>query len=196
MNVLVIGGGGREHTLAWKLKQSASVRKVYCAPGNPNIKDVLCVDLAKPQDLAAFASTHDIGLTVVGPEAPLCEGIVDVFRNADLPIFGPDAEAAQLEGSKTYAKEFMVRHGIPTAAYKACTSIDDAEAAVREFGAPVVVKADGLAAGDGVTVAETVEEALDAVGEVKPVVQANRSSRGHCHASALSPQHSRRDLPR
>ncbi|MFO7820529.1 MAG: phosphoribosylamine--glycine ligase [Lentisphaeria bacterium] len=165
MNVLVIGSGGREHALAWKLAQSPSVKKVYCAPGNPNFREIDSVDLTEPEDLAAFASTHDVGLTVVGPEAPLCRGLVDVFRKADLTIFGPTAAAAQLEGSKSYAKDFMLRHDIPTAAYKTCNTLESAEAAVNEFGAPVVIKADGLAAGKGVTVAETREQALKAVRE-------------------------------
>lgn len=163
MNVLVIGNGGREHALAWKISQGPAVRKVYCAPGNPNFENLISVNLNKPSDLAAFAATHDVGLTVVGPEAPLCDGIVDTFRAADLTIFGPTAEAARLEGSKSYAKEFMARHEIPTAKYKSCVNLDDALDAVKQFDIPVVIKADGLAAGKGVTVAYSEAKAANAI---------------------------------
>ncbi|MCF7854861.1 MAG: phosphoribosylamine--glycine ligase [Candidatus Pacebacteria bacterium] len=165
MNVLIIASGGREHALAWKLRQGADVDTVYCAPGNPNMTGIEPVAIEEMNALADFAIRHDVRLTVVGPEAPLCDGIVDVFREKSLPIFGPTKEAAQLEGSKTFAKEFMVRHAIPTAAYRKCLSADDARDCVREFGPPVVVKADGLAAGKGVTVAQTIEEADQAVDE-------------------------------
>ncbi|MFA4945179.1 MAG: phosphoribosylamine--glycine ligase [Lentisphaeria bacterium] len=163
MNTLVIGGGGREHALVWKLRQSPLVSTLYAAPGNPGMRDTLCVPLLPPAAMAEFAARHDIGLTMVGPEAPLCDGIVDAFRARGLRIVGPDRHAAQLEGSKAFAKAFMERHGIPTA--KAATFTDAAAAAayIRREGAPIVVKADGLAAGKGVTVAQSVAEALAAV---------------------------------
>jgi phosphoribosylamine--glycine ligase len=162
MNVLVIGSGGREHALAWKLGESKQVDRVYCAPGNPNMAGVQTVPLHDISSLADFAANEQIGLTVVGPEAPLCAGIVDVFRERGLPIFGPSGQAAQLEGSKAFAKDFMRRHGIPTAAATVCETLAQAEQAIRELGAPVVVKADGLAAGKGVIVADREEEALQA----------------------------------
>ncbi len=160
MNVLVIGGGGREHTLAWKFKQSESVETVYCAPGNAGMDGIECVDLSDFEELAAFAKKHDVGLVVPGPEAPLCAGAVDVFRSHGIPAFGPDKNSAQLEGSKNFAKEFMFKYGIPTAASETFSNAEDAKAYVREQGAPIVVKADGLAAGKGVAVCDTVEDAL------------------------------------
>ena len=163
MNVLVIGKGGREHALVWKLAQSPSVETVFCAPGNPGMREATCVDLSGADACAEFAAGHDVGLTVVGPEAPLCAGIVDAFRNRGLCIFGPGREAAQLEGSKAYAKQFMKRCGIPTAAAESFNDEGQACACVDRFGPPVVVKADGLAAGKGVTVAQTVAEAKAAV---------------------------------
>lgn len=163
VNALVIGGGGREHAIAWKLRQSRLIDTVYCAPGNPGMEGIECLPVADFADLADFAQKNRVGLTVVGPEAPLCDGLTDFFRIRNLPIFGPSREAAQLEGSKKYAKEFMQRHGIPTAEYGEFERLADAEAYVRSHGAPIVVKADGLAAGKGVTVARTVEEALAAV---------------------------------
>lgn len=165
MNALVVGGGGREHALAWKLAQSPQVETVYCAPGNPGMRDIECVPISDHQELADFALQQDVGLVAVGPEAPLCDGIVDLFRAKGLKTFGPDAEAAQLEGSKHYAKTFMEKHGIPTAASSTFTSADSAIDYIREQGAPIVVKADGLAAGKGVTVAATEQEAIDAVQE-------------------------------
>ena len=166
MNVLVIGGGGREHALVWKLEQSPLVQAIYCAPGNPGIGRLAeCVRL-NPRDfesLAGFAREKHVELTVVGPEDPLTSGIADHFSAAGLRVFGPSAAAARLEGSKSFAKSFMKRHGVPTADYAEFDSADAAVAYVREKGAPIVVKADGLAAGKGVTVARTVEEAESAI---------------------------------
>ena len=165
MNFLVIGGGGREHALAWKLAQSPRVAKVFVAPGNagtarePGVANVGLTEIA---DLVAFAQEH-AAVTVVGPEAPLAAGIVDAFRDAGLPIFGPTREAAQLESSKDYAKAFMVRHGIPTARYETFTDAAAAHRYVDANGAPIVIKADGLAAGKGVVVATTLEEAHAAI---------------------------------
>jgi phosphoribosylamine--glycine ligase len=166
MKVLVIGGGGREHALAWKLSQSPKVEKVYCAPGNAGISGIAeCVDI-KGDDVDAlldFVKYNWIDLTVVGPEAPLTAGVVDTFIKDNRRIFGPDAKGAQLEGSKIFAKDFMQNYGIPTAEYKSFTSYAQAEEYVRLKGAPIVVKADGLAAGKGVIVAETVDEAISAL---------------------------------
>lgn len=166
MNVLVIGGGGREHALAWKLKQSPRVKKIYCVPGNAGIRrfcEVAPVGVEDYKGLAAFAKRAEIGLTVVGPEAPLCGGIVNVFQAAGLRIFGPSSVGARLEGSKVFAKQFMQRHGIPTASCEVFDNLEKALAYVRKKGAPLVVKADGLAAGKGVSVCKTVEEAEAAV---------------------------------
>src|SRR5215475_10745758 len=166
MKLLVIGGGGREHALAWKLAQSPRVQKVYVAPGNggtarePGLENVPITELA---ELVDFAARERIQLTVVGPEAPLAAGVVDVFRAHGLRIFGPTKAAAQLESSKAFSKDFMRRHGIPTAAYETFTDIAAAHAYVDRLGAPIVVKADGLAAGKGVVVATTVDEAHAAV---------------------------------
>ncbi len=172
MKVLVIGNGGREHVLAWKLAQSKQVDKVYCAPGNSGIKAVAeCVDISVDQldALADFAEKNAIDLTVVGPEAPLCAGIVDVFRARNLKIFGPTKEAAQLEGSKSFAKNFMVRHHIPTARAESFNhQISAVEYIARLFnkGAKaVVVKADGLAAGKGVIVTDSPDNAIDFVSD-------------------------------
>jgi phosphoribosylamine--glycine ligase len=166
MKVLVIGGGGREHALVWKLKQSPRVDKVYCAPGNAGIAEIAeCVDI-KGDDVDAlldFVKYNWIDLTVVGPEVPLTEGIVDAFVREERLIFGPDKVGAQLEGSKIFAKDFMRKYGIPTAEYKTFTSYLHAEEYVRLKGAPIVIKADGLAAGKGVIVAQTVDEAVDAL---------------------------------
>ena len=164
MNVLVIGGGGREHALVWKLQQSTTCDTIYCAPGNPGM-NAETLDLETPEDILHFAEKNRIGCTVVGPEAPLCNGIVDRFREKNLRIVGPDAHAARLEGSKSFAKDFMQRHGIPTAESRTFTDRGEAEAWIRRHGAPVVVKADGLAAGKGVTVAAEEREALEAVKE-------------------------------
>ena len=165
MNVLVVGGGGREHALAWKLAQSPKVEKVFAAPGNPLWKGIEPVAITDFEELAEFAKANAVGFTMVGPEVPLCEGIVDVFRAHGLKIFGPDKNAAQLEGSKAYAKEFMLRHGIPTAGSGTFTNAREAADYVKETGAPIVIKADGLAAGKGVTVAMTEDEALSAIDE-------------------------------
>ena len=173
MKVLVIGGGGREHALAWKLAQSERVQTVFVAPGNggtaqdPALRNV---PLADPAALADFASAEKIALTVVGPEAPLAAGVVDVFRARGLRIFGPTRAAAQLESSKAYAKAFMQRHGIPTALYAAFTDAALAHAHVDRHGAPIVVKADGLAAGKGVVVAMTAEEAHAAIDHMLATV--------------------------
>jgi phosphoribosylamine--glycine ligase len=163
MNVLVIGGGGREHALVWKLSQSPLVETVYCAPGNPGMVGVEAVASTDIETLCAFATDHRVGLTMVGPEAPLCAGIVDAFRSRGLRIFGPDRQAAQLEGSKAYAKAFMEKYGLPTAASGVFHEAQPALDYVRAQGAPIVVKADGLAAGKGVVVATTLAEAEAAV---------------------------------
>jgi phosphoribosylamine--glycine ligase len=165
MNVLVIGGGGREHALAWKLNQSPRVKTVYCAPGNPGMDGIECLDISDYETLAEFAAANNVGLTVVGPEAPLCDGVVDLFKSRGLTVFGPSQNAAQLEGSKAFAKRFMDAHGIPTAAYGEFDNAEDAIAYIRQHGAPIVVKADGLAAGKGVIVAQTDGEAIDAVND-------------------------------
>jgi phosphoribosylamine---glycine ligase len=166
MNVLIVGGGGREHALAWKVAQSPRVSQVYVAPGNAGTAadpDLVNVPLDGVAALVAFAQRESIGLTIVGPEAPLAAGIVDAFRDAGLRIFGPTCAAAQLESSKDFAKAFMVRHRIPTAAYQTFTDASAAHAYVSAHGAPIVVKADGLAAGKGVVVATTTAEAHAAI---------------------------------
>jgi len=166
VNVLVIGGGGREHALAWKLAQSPRVAKVFVAPGNAGTArepDLTNVAIADIPGLVEFARGENVALTIVGPEAPLAAGVVDAFRAAGLRIFGPTRAAAQLESSKDYAKAFMARHGIPTAEYRTFTAAADAHAYVDGRGAPIVIKADGLAAGKGVVVAATREEAHDAI---------------------------------
>ncbi len=166
MKILVIGSGGREHALAWKLAQSVKVQKVYVAPGNGGTaldSRLENVNLSSPDELADFAAANDIALTVVGPEAPLASGIVNVFRTRNLKIFGPTREAAQLESSKDFAKSFMERHGIPTAKYRTFTDVQQAHRYIDEQGTPIVVKADGLAAGKGVVVAFTPQQAHDAV---------------------------------
>jgi phosphoribosylamine--glycine ligase len=166
MKLLVIGSGGREHAIAWKLAHSPRVQKVYVAPGNggtavePGLENVPLTAIA---DLVAFAKKEKVYLTVVGPEAPLAAGVVDAFRDAGLRIFGPTQAAAQLEASKDFAKSFMVRHGIPTAGHATFERAEEAKAYVRKQGAPIVVKADGLAAGKGVVVATTVDEATSAI---------------------------------
>ncbi len=166
MNVLVIGGGGREHALAWKIAQSPRVARVYVAPGNAGtaLDEALDnVDVTDIAQLVSFARDKDVALTVVGPEAPLAAGVVDAFRETNLPIFGPTRAAAQLESSKDFAKAFMERHGLPTAQYRTFTDAGEAHAYVAAKGAPIVVKADGLAAGKGVVVATTVAEADAAI---------------------------------
>ena len=166
MNVLVIGGGGREHAIAWKLASSPRVARVFVAPGNAGTArepGVVNVALTAIPDLVAFAQKEGVQLTIVGPEAPLAAGVVDAFRGAGLAIVGPTRAAAQLEASKDYAKAFMARHGIPTAASRTFDDAADAKAYVASRGAPIVVKADGLAAGKGVVVAATVAEASAAI---------------------------------
>lgn len=164
--ILIIGGGGREHALAWKCAQSDSVEKIYVAPGNAGTaKESKCenVDIAA-EDIDAllnFAKEHEINLTIVGPEMPLVAGVVDKFEEEGLRIFGPSAAAAQLEGSKAFTKDFLKRHDIPTAAYEVFDNIDEASEYIKEQGAPIVIKADGLAAGKGVLVADTVDEAIE-----------------------------------
>jgi phosphoribosylamine---glycine ligase len=166
MKVLVVGSGGREHAIAWKLAQSPKLQTVFVAPGNggtaldPNLKNVAITDV---KALADFAVAEKIGLTVVGPEAPLAAGVVDEFRKRGLRIFGPTQAAAQLESSKAFAKDFMKRHNIPTAAYETFSDVEAAHAYVDKMGAPIVVKADGLAAGKGVVVAMSLPEAHEAV---------------------------------
>lgn len=166
MKVLVVGGGGREHALVWKLNQSPKVDKIYCAPGNAGISEIAeCLDI-KADNIDAlldFVKYNWIDLTVVGPEVPLTEGIVDAFVKENRRIFGPDSSGARLEGSKMFSKDFMQKYGLPSAEYKIFTSYSQAEEYVRLKGAPIVIKADGLAAGKGVIVAETVNEALDAL---------------------------------
>jgi phosphoribosylamine--glycine ligase len=169
MKILVIGSGGREHALAWKLAQSPRVTKLFCAPGNAGIADLAeCVPIPATDinALAAFAAEHKIDLTIVGPEAPLCAGIVDVFQARGLRIFGPNRRAAQLEGSKVFCKQFLLKYNVPTAPAAIFYDADAARAHLRKVGAPIVVKADGLAAGKGVIVASSVEEAERAVAEI------------------------------
>ncbi len=166
MKLLVIGSGGREHALAWRLSQDARIQKVYVAPGNAGtaLEDGLeNVELHSTDELLAFAQREDIYLTVVGPEAPLAAGVVDAFRAAGLKIFGPTKAAAQLESSKDFAKRFMTRHNIPTAFFETFSDISAAHAYVNKHGAPIVIKADGLAAGKGVVVAMTPDEAHQAI---------------------------------
>jgi phosphoribosylamine--glycine ligase len=171
MNILIIGNGGREHALAWKAAQSPLADKVYVAPGNAGTAlevNLTNIDIA-PTDipaLLAFAKSHSIGLTIVGPEAPLVIGVVDAFQAAGLKIFGPSQAAAQLEGSKAFTKDFLARHAIPSAEYQNFTDVDAALAYVRSKGAPIVIKADGLAAGKGVIVAMTLKEAEDAIQDM------------------------------
>lgn len=171
MNVLMIGGGGREHALSWKLAQSDQVETVFVAPGNagtarePGLKNI-AIDTNDFEALVAFAKSNDVGLTVIGPEAPLVEGIVDFFEQHDLLCFGPSAKAAQLEGSKSFTKDFLARHNIPSAAYQTFTDPAPAIAYVRQQGAPIVIKADGLAAGKGVIVAMNLAEAEAAIQDM------------------------------
>lgn len=169
MKVLVIGGGGREHAMAWRLAKSPRVQQVFVAPGNggtaidPNLKNVALDPVKNPQSVADFVREQNITLTVVGPEAPLAAGIVDVFRKENLPIFGPIAAAAQLESSKDFAKRFMQEHGIPTAEFATFSNAQQAHDYVNSKGAPIVIKADGLAAGKGVVVAMSADEAHAAI---------------------------------
>jgi phosphoribosylamine---glycine ligase len=169
MNILVLGGGGREHALVWKLRQSRRVSKVYCAPGNGGIADeaeCLPADLKSVESMVALGEKLRPDLTVVGPELPLTLGVVDEFTRRGMRVFGPTKAAAQLEASKSFAKEFLQRHRIPTAAYAICDSIEEVRDALGHFHAPVVVKADGLAAGKGVVIATNKEEAASAAAEM------------------------------
>ncbi|WNC15560.1 phosphoribosylamine--glycine ligase [Brevibacillus brevis] len=169
MKILVIGGGGREHAIIWKLLQSKGVTKVYCAPGNGGTAQIaqnVPIGVHDFAALAQFVKDEGIDLTVVGPEDPLLGGIVDFFQERNLPIFGPSGRAAMIEGSKSFAKKLMMRYSIPTSAYESFIDYESAVAYVREKGAPIVVKADGLAAGKGVVVAETLEEAEEALRQI------------------------------
>ncbi|WP_313741545.1 phosphoribosylamine--glycine ligase [Pseudomonas sp.] len=170
MNVLIIGSGGREHALAWKVAQDPRVEKVFVAPGNAGTAteakcENVAIDVTAIEQLADFAE-QNVQLTIVGPEAPLVKGVVDLFRSRNLDCFGPTRAAAQLEGSKAFAKDFLARHKIPTAEYRNFTEIEPALAYLQEKGAPIVIKADGLAAGKGVIVAMTLQEAEDAVRDM------------------------------
>ncbi len=171
MKVLIIGSGGREHALAWKCAQSGDVEEILVAPGNagtarePGVPNV-AVSSDDIEALAKLAQDERVALTIVGPEAPLVDGVVDRFAELGLPCFGPTAAAAQLEGSKAFAKDFLARHGIPTAAYQNFSDLDDALSYIRDQGAPIVIKADGLAAGKGVIVARTLEEAEQAATDM------------------------------
>jgi len=169
MNVLIIGGGGREHAIAYKVKQSVRVKKIFCAPANAGILE-FCEKTPVPSDdfeaLAKFASENDVQLTIVGPEVPLCAGIVNTFHNHRLQIFGPDKKGAQLEGSKVFAKQFMKKYGIPTADFECFDNYEKALAYIDKKNAPLVVKADGLAAGKGVVVCKSTEEAKNAVKSI------------------------------
>lgn len=171
MNVLIIGSGGREHALAWKAAQSDNVSKVFVAPGNAGTAleakvENVAIGVEAIDELVAFAKDSNVELTIVGPEAPLVIGVVDSFKNAGLKCFGPTKGAAQLEGSKAFTKDFLARHKIPTAAYQNFTEIEPAKAYVREMGTPIVIKADGLAAGKGVIIAQTEVEADAAIDDM------------------------------
>lgn len=169
MRVLVIGSGGREHALVWKLSQSPLVKKIYAMPGNPGMQEfaeLVDIDTNNLEQMAEFAIKEKIDLTVVGPEIVLAAGINDVFATKGLKLFGPTKKAAQIESSKAFAKDLMEKYNIPTAYYKVCNDIESAKAYINEKGAPIVVKADGLAAGKGVIVAMTLAEALDAVEQI------------------------------
>ncbi|WP_251358774.1 phosphoribosylamine--glycine ligase [Kangiella sp. TOML190] len=171
MKVLIIGSGGREHALAWKVAQSSKVEQVFVAPGNAGtaLEDKVsnvAIDSADIESLITFAKGNHVELTIVGPEAPLVIGVVDAFSEAGLKCFGPTQGAAQLEGSKAFTKDFLARHQIPTAAYQNFTEIEPAKAYVRQMGTPIVIKADGLAAGKGVIIAETLEQADEAIDDM------------------------------
>ena len=180
MNVLVIGRGGREHALAWKFAQSEKVEKVYVAPGNEGMRDVATpvdIDENDFDALVLFAKENKVELTFVGPEIPLMNGIVDRFKEEGLRVFGPNKAAAVIEGSKAFTKELMKKYNIPTAAYETFTDYEEAVQYIQKVGAPIVIKADGLAAGKGVTVAMTLEEALQAVKEMLQDVKFGEASK-------------------
>ncbi|MEG2057342.1 MAG: phosphoribosylamine--glycine ligase [Romboutsia sp.] len=169
MNILVVGGGGREHAICWKLSKESDVERIYCAPGNAGISNVAeCVNIGDGDidNLLQFAKENKIDLTIVGPEIPLVAGIVDVFEKEGLRVFGPNKKCAQLEGSKAFSKDFMIRHNLPTAKYKEYTNLEEAIAEIDEFGYPVVIKADGLAAGKGVVIPENTEDAIKTLKEM------------------------------
>ena len=169
MKILVVGGGGREHAICWKLSNEKNVEKIYCAPGNPGIAEVAeCVNIGDSDidKLAKFAKENEIDMTVVGPEVPLVMGITDVFESQGLKVFGPNKKCARLEGSKAFSKDFMTRHNLPTAKYKEYTNIDKAIDDIDDFGYPVVIKADGLAAGKGVIISENREDAIKTLKEM------------------------------
>ena len=169
MRILVVGGGGREHAICWKLNNESNVEKIYCAPGNAGISNVAeCIDIGDSdiENLLKFAKENQIDLTIVGPEIPLVAGIVDAFEKEGLKIFGPNKKCAQLEGSKAFSKDFMIRHNLPTAKYKEYTNLDEAISEIDSFGYPVVIKADGLAAGKGVVIPENREDAITTLKEM------------------------------
>lgn len=169
MKILVVGGGGREHAICWKLSKEKNVEKVYCAPGNAGIANVAeCVNISDTniEELLKFARENEIGLTIIGPEVPLVMGIVDEFEKEGLRVFGPNKKCAQLEGSKAFSKDFMIKHNIPTAKYKEYTNLEEAISEIDSFGYPVVIKADGLAAGKGVVIPENREDAIATLKEM------------------------------
>lgn len=166
MNILVIGSGGREHALYWKLSESPQTEQIYAIPGNPGMGALAAIALDDHAAILRFVKEHEIGLVVVGPEVPLMNGLVDELEAAGIRAFGPRANAAEIEGSKSFAKDLMKKYGIPTARYEVFTAAEPARAYIRQEGAPIVVKADGLAAGKGVIVAMTEQEALDAVDAI------------------------------
>ena len=169
MKILVVGGGGREHAICWKLSNESNVEKIYCAPGNAGISNVAeCINIGDGdiEALLQFAKTNEIDLTIVGPEVPLVAGIVDEFEKENLKVFGPNKKCARLEGSKAFSKDFMIRHNLPTAKYKEYTDLDKAIDEIDEFGYPVVIKADGLAAGKGVVISENREDAIETLKEM------------------------------
>ena len=164
MKVLVVGNGGREHTLVWKIAQSPKVSKIFCAPGNGGTEELAVnVDISTTdyKGILDFVTKEEIDLTVVGPEVPLCGGLVDLLEDEGFKVFGPRAKAAMIEGSKTFSKDFMEKYNIPTAKYVACNKLEDANKALETFDLPVVIKADGLAAGKGVSIIETYQEGRD-----------------------------------